>query len=120
LTILEDIKGLLNQLIHLANTHLKYYKVVALEKLVELFSQFIAVLILVLTSLVVWLFLSVWLSFTIGAGLDSNGLGFLVMAGINLVLGALLYSFRTFLFVNPLIAWLSTLFITRKEGQSEH
>ena len=93
---------------------------VALEKLVELFSQFIAVLILVLTSLVVWLFLSVWLSFTIGAGLGSSGLGFLVMAGINLVLGVLLYSYRTVLFVNPLIAWLSTLFIARKEGKGEY
>ena len=118
--ILDDIKGLLKQLIHLSNTHLKYYKIVALEKLVELFSKFIAVVIFFITALVVWLFLSVWISFTIGEWLNSNASGFLVTAGINLISGVLFYSFRTVLFVNPLIAWLSALFVIKKEGQDEH
>ncbi len=118
--ILDDIKGLLKQLIHLSNIHLKYYKIVALEKLVELFSKFIAVIIFFLTALVVWLFLSVWISFAIGEWLDDTAIGFLVMAGVNLIVGLLLYSFRTVLFVNPLIAWLSALFVFKKGGQNEH
>jgi|TARA_B100000497_G_scaffold114063_1_gene136355 hypothetical protein len=120
LEIIGQFKDLFKQLIHLANTHLKYYQMVAMEQLVELFSKFIGVLILFLTSLVVWLFLSVWLSFAIGTALNSSGLGFLVMAGVNLLIGIVMYAFKTQLFINPFLVWVSSLFTTKEEGQNEH
>ncbi len=113
--ITEDLRGFLDQILSLVNAHLNYYKVVAIEQLVKLLAKLIAMLILLITSLIFWLFMSVWLSFVIGTSLNSVGVGFLIMAGVNVLLGGLIYALRVPLFINPFIAWLGTAF-EPKEG----
>ncbi len=118
--VIDDVKEFLAELQKLLNAHLKYYQVVALEQLVTVFAKLVALVIVLLTVLTTWLFVSVWLSFAIGASIGNTGLGFLIMAGVNVLSGIILYFFRVPIFINPVIHTFSSAFEEKKGVDHGH
>ncbi len=118
--VVDDIKGFLKEFIKLLNAHLKYYRVVALEHFIKLLAKLVALVIFLLTGLIFWLFLSVWLSFVIGDAVESIGLGFLIMGVINIVVGYVFYLLRVVLIIDPIISWFSEVFTQKEEENNGH
>lgn len=115
--IAEQLEEFGTRLIALVNAHLKYYKIAAYEQVMSALSVLLGKIIILLTLLISSLFASIWLSFFLGKLLKNVGLGFLIVSGIYLLLGWLVFAKRNQWIIDPIIREVSDL-IEKQEKEN--
>ncbi len=115
-----NIKGALNEAIlrvaSLAEAKMEYYKIAAFEKVVAVLIKVTGITILLGTAFMTIFFASLWLGFFIGEFLPHPSWGFMIVAGLYLFTGLIIYARRYEWIVNPIIRLLAEMFEPIEEG----
>ena len=109
----SDLKQLFNNLKEYVHLHLDYLKLLSIEKITALFSMLIIALLVLLLSFGFLFFLTVSLKTCLAAYVDES-VAYLLVAGIYVVLAAILVIFRKGLVINPLCRIISKIIIDKK------
>lgn len=116
--ITEEIKDLFSQTITWAKLELEYVKLTAAEKLVILISTLIIGAIFVLFLLPIFIMLLFALAGVFRLFMPAP-LAYLSVAGIVMLLLALVYIFRNILVVNVVSKFITKLFLDRKKEKEQ-
>ncbi len=90
----------------------EYTKLELTEKLTILFSTLIMVLILIILGMVALFYLFFTLAYILEPFVGGLMASFAIIAGINVVLIAIIVIFRKRLIISPLVNFLANLFLT--------
>lgn len=90
----------------------EYTKLELTEKLTILFSTLIMVLILIILGMVALFYLLFALAYILEPWVGGLMASFAIIAGINILLIALIITFRKQLIFSPMVSFLAGLFIT--------
>ena len=90
----------------------EYAKLELTEKLAILFSTLIMVLILIILGMVALFYLFFTLAYILEPFVGGLMASFAIIAGINVVLIAIIVIFRKRLIISPLVNFLANLFLT--------
>lgn len=90
----------------------EYTKLELTEKLTILFSTLIMVLILIILGMVALFYLLFALAYILEPWVGGLMTSFAIIAGINILLIALIITFRKQLIFSPMVSFLAGLFIT--------
>jgi len=104
LKLFEQFEDFGNRFIALVNKHLKYYQIAAYEQVMTVVSILLSKFIIGFTALIASLFSSLWLAFFIGELLGKLSLGFLVIAGLYIIVGFIIHRNRHKWIIDPFIA----------------
>jgi len=115
----KKIESLIDRLREYVNTRIAQVKLSFAEKISNVAALIIAVL---MSALVFFLFLvlaSVAASIAIGQWLDNYWLGFLIVAGLILIIGILLWSFRERWLQRPIMKILIKTLFNKSEDDED-
>lgn len=99
----DSIRRYLEVRVNLAKLHI-------MEQAARIISLLVAALLFFILMMLFLLFISIAAANWIGELLDSMMLGYFIVAGFQLLLGILVFSFRRRLFLNTVIRHLSEIF----------
>lgn len=109
----SDMKQLFNNLKEYGHLQIDYIKLLSVEKITALFSVLILALLALLLSFGFLFFLTNSLKTCFAAYFDES-VAYLLVAGIYVVLAAILIIFRKSLVINPLCRIISRIIIDKK------
>jgi len=93
----------------------EYAKVEIIEKMTILLSTLLIIGLIIVLAIAVLFYLSFSLSYTLEPFFGSLALSFAVISGIYVLLIVILLVFRKNLIINPLVRFLSGLFLKKEE-----
>lgn len=113
----KKIESLVSELKDYVNTRVAQLKLAVAEKLSSIFAYAITILMAALVFFLILVFISVAMAIAIGQWLNSLWLGFLIVAGICLILGIVMWVSKDKLFRRPIMnKMISVLFENENEN----
>jgi hypothetical protein len=113
---LSNIRETLHRFIE---TRFLYYKLILFEKSARVITAVISSVVVAILVFIALLFFSAALGFWIGTMLESYELGMVIVGGIYLLLGLLLFSLRTKIFSPPVIKSLAKSFFEQEDDNDD-
>lgn len=90
----------------------EYTKLELTEKLTILFSTLIMIMVLIILGMVALFYLLFALAYVLESWVGSLTASFAIIAGVNVILFALVIIFRKKLIITPMVNFLANLFLT--------
>lgn len=90
----ENIDDLKDQAKELLDSNIKYYKLLGFKIMMKASATILKGVLLAVLSLLILLFLSVSAALGIGYALDNFAYGFLIIAGVYLILAFIIFFFK--------------------------
>jgi ABC-type bacteriocin/lantibiotic exporter with double-glycine peptidase domain len=112
--IKENSEDLLEQAKSFLETNVSYYKLWLFKATMKSGSKLIQVVVLSFLLMIATLFLSVAAALAIGYALENHALGFLIVAGIYILLGLIIYKSHGKMVEGPMMKKLSAVFFNDK------
>ncbi len=114
-TFFENISELKDNLRQYLETRISYYGISAFEKAVKILTAITSQIIVLLLVFVALIFLSAAAAIYFGSLLESTELGLLIVGGLYLLLGIVIYGFRNKIFSPIIIKSLVNIFFQDEE-----
>lgn len=118
--MVEQLSKLVLDLYKYVEVRYRLAKIDATEKIVLMFSFFITLIIIVLMAAAVMTFLSFSLAYYLGSLLSSRYLGFLIVSGIYLFIGAIVVIFKQKLITNPVLKMMFSKWSAGNKKNGNH
>ena len=120
-SIPESVLSIIDGIRTYLGLKLEYLRVTGLERLINVLSSLLIGLLTVAIAFFIMLFLSLAFVWWYGEHIDNMPLAYVLVAGIWLILGLVIYLLRRPLIINPLVRkWFSEIAFMEQEEGSEN